>query len=223
MNTSCLNSNLDPAVGEVTTTSADRAFPQGRWNDRTLDISMEASPDDARRILAAAIAILRQGEELLAVISPEAYARRVPLVFNASAGGHYRHCLDHFVSLWRGLEAAAVDYDHRERDPRLETQPGAALKLTRELRRRLETLPIERLDDPVQARCEVSYAHGQSPVTRSTFARELVYAIAHAIHHYALISVIARVQEVPLPANFGLAPSTVAHEQRQAQLASHGS
>jgi len=50
----------------------------------------------------------------------------VPIAFNASIGGHYRHCLDHFTSLLRGLDAEAVDYDHRERDARIESQPGFA-------------------------------------------------------------------------------------------------
>ena len=53
-------------------------------------------------------------------------------------------------------------------------------------------------------------------MTGSTFGRELVYAIAHAIHHYALISVMARLLDVRLPPHFGIAPSTVAHEARMA-------
>jgi hypothetical protein len=61
----------------------------------------------------------------------------------------------------------------------------------------------------------VSYAQGHSPLTGSTFGRELVYCIAHAIHHYALISIMARLMEVKLPEHFGFAPSTVAHNARQ--------
>lgn len=167
---------------------------------------------DASRILDAAAAILAQGEDLLGSLPAEIYTRRVPLAFNASVGGHYRHCLDHFTSLLRGLDADAVDYDHRDRDPRIESQPGFALALTRQMRAQLEQLPAGVLDAAVPARCEVSYAHGDAPVTGSTFGRELVYCIAHAIHHYALISIMARLLEVKLPANFGVAPSTVKHD-----------
>src|SRR6266498_542349 len=173
------------------------------------------SRDDGRRILKAAIAILSQGEELLEILPAEIYARKVPLAFNASIGGHYRHCLDHFTSLLRGLDADTVDYDHRERDARIESRPDFALALTRQMRARLEALPPGALDAPMKARCEVSYAHGDSPVTGSTFGRELVYAIAHAIHHYALIAVMARLMEVKLPEHFGIAPSTVAHQVKQ--------
>lgn|GEM_PF-94318 len=187
--------------------------PESVWQS----LGVEAVPDEhdlhARRILAAALEILDQGERLLGALDPETFASRVPVAFNASIGGHYRHCLDHFTSLLRGLDTDRVDYDHRERDPRLENEPGFALNLTRQVRAQLQQVSPDRLATRITARCEVSYAHGDSPVTQSTFGRELVYAIAHSIHHYALISVMARLQNATLPPNFGVAPSTVAHPQ----------
>lgn len=170
----------------------------------------------ARRILAAAADILAQGELLLGSLSRADYARKIPVAFNGSIGGHYRHCLDHFLSLLGGLEENFVDYDHRQRDPRIESDPEFALNLTRELRATLEQMDPGTLEVPVAARCEVSYDHGDSPVTRSTLGRELVYAIAHGIHHYALISVMARLVEAKLPPHFGVAPSTVSHLQATA-------
>jgi hypothetical protein len=181
-------------------------------------ITPDDGSEDARRILDAAAAILSQGEDLLRALPAESYTRRVPLAFNACIGGHYRHCLDHFTSLLRGLDADVVDYDHRERDARIESQPDFALSLTRRMRAQFEQLPPAALNAGVNARCEVSYAHGDSPVTGSTFGRELVYAIAHAIHHYALISIMARLMEAKLPEHFGVAPSTVAHNAKQAAL-----
>lgn len=198
-----------------------RPYPNGRWQSAAFPPSDFATPedqfDDARRIADAAIAILAQGEDLLRELSPDNYTRRVPLAFNACIGGHYRHCLDHFTSLLRSLDADEVDYDHRERDVRIESQPDFALALTRQTRAQLERLPLGTLDAPVRARCEVSYAHGDSPVTGSTFGREMVYAIAHAIHHYALIAVMARLMDAELPEHFGVAPSTVAHQKATGQ------
>lgn len=195
-----------------------RIYPNGRWQPAAFRSSDFSAPedqfDDARRIVNAAIAILAQGEDLLCKLSTDSYTRRVPLAFNACIGGHYRHCLDHFTSLLRGLDADTVDYDHRERDVRLESQPEFALTLTRQMRAQLERLPVGALSAPVRARCEVSYAQGDSPVTGSTFGRELVYAIAHSIHHYALISVMARLMDTKLPEHFGVAPSTVAHNAK---------
>ena len=195
-------------------------YPKGRWlstRSAPSDFTTPEDPfDDARRIVGAAIAILRKGEDLLLALSAESYTCRVPLAFNASIGGHYRHCLDHFTSLLRSLDAEQVDYDHRERDVRIESQPDFAFALTQQMRAQLERLPLSALESRVRARCEVSYAHGDSPVTGSTFGREMVYAIAHAIHHYALIAVMARLMEAALPEHFGIAPSTVAHNAKQA-------
>ena len=174
----------------------------------------ECDTGHAERILNAAVEILTQGEDLLRALSAESFTRKVPVVFNASIGGHYRHCLDHFTSLLLALDADEVDYDHRKRDSRIEAQPDFALNLTVEIRRTLEQLTPDTLCAEVKARCEVSYAHGNSPVTRSTLARELVYCIAHAIHHYALISVMARLMDVRLPEHFGVAPSTVTHAKK---------
>ena len=156
--------------------------------------------------------ILRQGEDLLTTLSAEAYTTKLPVAFNGFIGSHYRHCLDHFTSLRRGLDAEIVDCDHRERDPRIEREPAFALRLTRELRQTLESLDPAVLDPPVAARCEVSHDHGDSLLTQSSLGRELVYTIAHGIHHFALISVMARLMNAELPPYFGVAPSTVAHQ-----------
>lgn len=215
--------NVLSAPEESPATSAksgdEGSYPNGRWRSIDPEPLEYATPEDhfadARRIARAAIAILAQGEDLLRVLSVETYTRCVPLAFNGCIGGHYRHCLDHFTSLLRGLDADEVDYDHRERDTRIESQPGFALALTQRMRAQLEQLPVCALDAPVRTRCEVSYAHGESPVTDSTFGREMVYAIAHAIHHYALISVMARLMDAELPEQFGVAPSTVAHQAKQ--------
>jgi uncharacterized damage-inducible protein DinB len=168
--------------------------------------------EDTRRIVAAAVAILAQGEDLLESVSPEEFARRNPQMFNGSIGGHYRHCLDHFSSWLRGLEAGEVNYDHRERDPRIEREPAFALQATRDIREALQRVQAGELGRPVMACCEVSYEEGESPRTASSYSREMVYVVAHAIHHYALISVMARLMDITLPPHFGVAPSTVAHQ-----------
>lgn len=168
------------------------------------------------RIISAAVELLTQGECLLASLDAEAYGQRAPVVFNASIGGHYRHCLDHFSCLLRGTDTGVIDYDHRVRDRRLEQDPGYALQATRELLFKLRSIGSESLGGEIIARCEVSYEPGDSPVTRSSMGREWVYAIAHGIHHYAMISVIARLHDVALPENFGVAPSTVAHNKTSA-------
>lgn len=172
-------------------------------------------PADAWRVLQAARALLMQGEALLQALPAATYARSVSVAFGSSIGGHYRHCLDHFASLMNGRDTEFVDYDARTRDERLERDSEFALQRTRELRSALESLVPEDLDLGVGVRCQVSYEKGNSPITYSSLGREWVYAIAHGIHHYALIAVMARLQGAELPPQFGVAPSTVAHRLAQ--------
>lgn len=197
---------------------ANRGNVSARWIEiafpKTLPTPSEPTLADGARIVQAAISILEQGELLLSAVSPQSYTERLPIAFNASIGGHYRHCLDHFTSLFRGDDQPEIDYDRRDRDRRVETEPDFALHLTRSMRKELQDLTSEDLRLPVRVRCAVSYEKGPSPVTSSTRGRELSYAIAHAIHHYALISIIARLLEVALPITFGVAPSTLAHQAK---------
>jgi hypothetical protein len=39
----------------------------------------------------------------------------------------------------------------------------------------------------------------------------MMYAVAHAVHHYALIGVIGGLMGLSMPAGFGIAPSTLKH------------
>jgi len=83
---------------------------------------MNANPPfETRELTDAAIETLRQGEAFLAEISEENYTRKVPAVFNASVGGHYRHCLDHFRNLLAAAGSGELNYDHRERGTMVET------------------------------------------------------------------------------------------------------
>ncbi len=174
---------------------------------------MTDSPSTASRSVVTAVTdLLGQGEELLRQLDAENYRNPVALAFNASMGSHYRHFLDHFSSLLRGLESGVIDYDARDRDLRLEQSPQMARELTCALSERLGQLTDDQLTLSVLVRCQVGYGV-TSPSTRSTLGRELIYAAAHGIHHFALIAVIGRFLNVRLPANFGIAPSTLAHRQ----------
>lgn len=92
-----------------------------------------------------------------------------------------------------------------------------ALEATRRIWTALQTMEAGAMDRAISTRCAVSYREGESPVTRSSLARELVYAVTHGIHHFALISVMARLLDATLPPEFGVAPATVAHQKATLQ------
>jgi len=174
-------------------------------------------PTDASELIGSVFTALRQGETLLAELGQERYARKLSAVFNACIGGHYRHCLDHF----RGLLAAAcdgdLDYDRRERGTVIEHDRFAALNATRELLHRFEQLDPRLLSRPLKVTCQTSFSTGGSQTASSTVGREMMYAVAHAVHHYALIRVMGALMDLKLPAGFGVAASTLRHQAESAQ------
>ena len=163
--------------------------------------------------------VLRQGELLLQLLKDEEYTRQLASVFGSTVGGHYRHCLDHFQSLLRGLDADEINYDHRRRDPRIENDRTFALAETHRILRSFASIPTPFLDCPINVRSKVNYEADTTPLIGSTVGRELMYAVAHAIHHYALIAVICGILEVPVPAGFGVAPSTLKYHADQPKAA----
>ena len=175
-----------------------------------------SSPSDSRVLIQSVIETLQQGETLLAEISDETYTRKVLIAFNASIGGHYRHCLDHFRSLLDSATEGNLNYDHRERDTLIEKDRFAALNATRELLEGYEHLDPIFLMRPLAVTCKTSYATDGSQVSPSTVGREIMYSVAHAVHHYALIGVMGGIMGLKMPPGFGVAPSTL---KRQAEVA----
>ncbi|MGE3309471.1 MAG: DinB family protein [Limisphaerales bacterium] len=167
-------------------------------------------------ILDAADEILEQGEVLLGWLRDEAYTAVVPVAYNATIGGHYRHCLDHFQSVLGGDHESLVNYDDRRRDPTIETDRFAALNATRRLRAMLDELSGAGLGRRIRVICKASYASCGSQRAEATVGRELMYAVAHAVHHYALIGTMANLLGVSLPEGFGVAPSTLQHRRAMA-------
>ena len=176
-------------------------------------------PEHSRVLIQAVIETLNQGETLLTEIDDEAYARKLPAAFNASIGGHYRHCLDHFRSLLDGADANELNYDHRERGTLIENDRFAALNATRALRQGYEQLGSNCLDRRLNVTCKTSYGTSSSQVSSSTIAREIMYVVAHAVHHYALFGIMGGLMGFTMPPGFGVAPSTLKH---QAELAKSG-
>jgi hypothetical protein len=167
----------------------------------------------------AIVEVLRQGQSLLNSLSDEDYMRKLPAVFSSTVGGHYRHCLDHFQSLLQGLDADEINYDHRERNPRIENDRRFALAETHRILRAFGSISTQFMDCPINVRSKVNYELDAAPLIGSTVGRELMYAVAHAIHHYALIAVMCGMLEVPLPVGFGVAPSTLKYHAEQPKAA----
>jgi len=180
---------------------------------------MKPNPSESQELVHSVLETLEQGEALLTQLSDEDYTRKVAVAFNASIGGHYRHCLDHFRSLHDAAIQGDLNYDHRERGTLIESDRFAALNATRELQEGYERLDPMLLMRPLSVTCKTSYATSGSQASPSTIGREIMYSVAHAVHHYALIGVMCGVMGLKMPAGFGVAPSTLKHQTGAAKAA----
>jgi hypothetical protein len=180
---------------------------------------MKTNQLDSEELVQSVLEALAQGESLLMEVSDEDYTRKVALAFNASIGGHYRHCLDHFRSLLDSAPHGDLNYDHRERGTLIEHDRFAALNATQELREGYEHLDPGLLSRTLNVTCKTSYTTTSSQASPSTVGREIMYSVAHAVHHYALIGIMCGIMGFKVPAGFGVAPSTLKHQANAAKAA----
>ena len=159
--------------------------------------------------------VLRQGLALLFELNGESFAAVAPEPYSASIGQHYRHVLDHFLCLESGMAVGEIDYDHRERNPRLETDLEYALATTERLIQVFQQYDLELLNRPCIVRYSVGYGNTAPVHLPSIVARELAFCIGHAVHHYAIVRLLCDSVGVEVVPEFGVAPSTLKHRAEQ--------
>ena len=162
-------------------------------------------------IIAAAQDVLMQGLGLLFELNDRTYAHAAPTPFNSSIGQHYRHVLEHFHSLIKGLPAEEINYDARERNARLQGEVTYASIATCDVLRALKLYTQETLARGCRVINSVGYGASQPSTFESNASRELAYCVGHAIHHYAIIRLICHEIGITVPTEFGVAPSTLKH------------
>src|SRR5262252_8051308 len=160
---------------------------------------------------AAVDDVLQQGCLFLDRIGDETYARPLEGEFAASLGAHYRHVLDHFLCLAEGIRTGQVNYDQRRRNPQLENSVTCARLVTGGLIDKLGGLSSEILQRQCTVVYSVGYGESSEEAVTSNLAREVMFCVGHAIHHYAILKLLSTRVGVKLPYEFGVAPSTLKH------------
>lgn len=171
----------------------------------TVNKTLHPTPD----LIVASQDVLLQALGLLFNIWDATYSRMVEAPYSASIGRHYRHVLEHFQCLVRGIRSGEINYDARERNQRLETEVTYATIATCDVLRAIKNYTEESLARPCTVVNSVSYGAGEVPIMESNIRRELAYCAGHAIHHYAIIRLICSHLGVEVPKEFGIAPSTL--------------
>lgn len=171
---------------------------------------------DRSALISAAEDVLHQGLALLSNIDAETYSRKEDGPWGSSIGAHYRHVLDHFLCLIEGLWDAQINYDHRSRNPHIEGSIEVARVATLDLAEAIQAIPTDVLKQECQVVYSVGYGDKNVEAVRSVVARELMFCVGHAIHHYAIMKLLCSVRAVALPNEFGIAPSTLKYQEAQA-------
>jgi len=171
---------------------------------------------DRSSFILAAEDVLRQGLALLDSIEEDAYSRKDEGPWGSSIGAHYRHVLDHFLCLIEGLWDYQINYDHRNRNRDIETSLEVARCTTQELVEALQAIPADVLPHNCVVTYSVGYGSCDAQTVSSIVARELMFCVGHAIHHYAIMKLLCSLRAVALPNEFGVAPSTLKYLQAQA-------
>ncbi len=161
-------------------------------------------------VTESAARVLEGAKEYLEYLTEEAYARPLEVLGDASIGQHTRHFIEFFGCLLAQCKAgSAIDYDSRQRDLLIETQPAIA-------QAKIEAIQEALHDLPDQACClQTTYEGAEPVVTNSSLHREVLYNIEHTIHHFAIIRIGLRIcaPDLQLSEHFGVAASTIRYRQ----------
>ncbi|MEO6166591.1 MAG: DinB family protein [Chitinophagales bacterium] len=153
---------------------------------------------------------------LLEKLSDEQYVLSPEIFSGASVGKHYRHIIEFFQCVAISSDTETICYDNRVRDTRIENSRELAMRLLSELKDELSELDNERRLTLIGDLGTEEDTAGS--LIGTTLFREFHYAVEHAIHHMAIIKMGVKqsFSEVLIPADFGVAPSTVRYQQSAA-------
>ncbi|MBC7921679.1 MAG: DinB family protein [Ferruginibacter sp.] len=146
-------------------------------------------------------------------LSAEEYARPLGVLSNQSIGKHLRHIVEFYELVLAAYASGGLNYDRRHREVALENEPQVAID-----RLRAMSVLVGAYADNQPLRLEAAYspAAREGVVIDSSYYRELLYNIEHAVHHMAIIRIALQTAfpHVGLPPHFGVAYSTVQHQAR---------
>jgi hypothetical protein len=109
--------------------------------------------------------------------------------------------------------SGAVDYDARDRDERLELDPGYFLATLDGIVEQLRSFDA---GDGSLAVYQAVAPGGRSRTAATTVERELMFLSSHTIHHIAIMLLIAERAGVEVPGGLGIAFSTESYMKRAA-------
>ena len=153
---------------------------------------------------------LNELNHLLQQLSEEDYSNPCLELSNATIGEHIRHIIEMFQCLENQYDNGIINYDMRERNVLIQTNPEYALQVVKQIQDRLgrpnKKIELQQIINDEEIRIE------------SNYFRELLYNLEHCIHHQALIKVaVLKHQRLNVSENFGVARSTIEYRKQCVQ------
>jgi hypothetical protein len=130
--------------------------------------------------------------------------------FFSSIGGHIRHILDFYTSIFNGLDSRLIDLRDRERNNIIEVDVNFAKTKIKLVLNELGNYSSYSLDDTYELTDDLGQGKVTIPINLyAIFAQ----ANSHTIHHYAIISHLLYAHEIVIPdTTFGYNPTTPIRE-----------
>lgn len=170
---------------------------------------------DKQGFLLSQVDITKQALNLLHTIDNDGYQYVCKPYVTSSIGQHMRHILDHYLALKQGLQTNTIDYEMRNRFSQVETQTHEAASLLAGIVKWLDGLSENELATKLMIISDCTMTKPTNAKINSTLGRELLYVSSHCIHHFSLISIICKLQNIAIPEDFGVAPATLAFKRLQ--------
>jgi len=158
-------------------------------------------------------AIHLQLTQFLEQIPSDTYALPLPVLKQNSIGKHCRHILEGLEALLPAAEEQEINYEKRKRQLIYEVDERAFRQRMDELIDALVNYDLNRIihvsHEPFPGELPAEHLH-------TSIGRELLYNMEHMIHHMAIIRIAACELGIEhlVPENFGIAFSTVQHQQK---------
>ncbi len=170
---------------------------------------MQVNPE-THPALAGCVQAGRRCQQLARLLTPAQFSSSPP--GHDSVGSHMRHCLDYFSCLIRGLELGEIDYDSRDRDPRVAADPET---FSQRMGAAVDALVLKAATT-VTKRLKLTQTVTESGAlltVETTLDRELVFLSGHCVHHLAIASLLAKMMGVEVSPDIGMGYSTAVHRR----------
>ncbi len=130
----------------------------------------------------------------------------------SGVGKHFRHIIDFYDRFID--QFPLVNYDLRNRDIEIETNKDVAINRIHQLREALFVFKNSNIAEEIKLYQGDILNSKNEFIVSSSLGRELRYLIEHTVHHFAIITMFLKYYGYTVPAEFGIAQSTLDYEAK---------